>query len=158
MPVEDTVEAPMLARLTASERERVLASAHQVAYADGERLFDPGQPAEGCWIVHSGQIALDVPIPGRGDVVVQTVGPGDVVGWSWLLPPYRWHFGARAVGVTTTTKLDTGVLQVLAQEDPSFGYSLVLTLSQAMLQRLQATRARLLDLYRNPASNVEDRR
>jgi CRP/FNR family transcriptional regulator, cyclic AMP receptor protein len=95
-------------------------------------------------------VALDVFIPGRGLVVVQTLGKGDVLGWSWLVPPYRWHFGATATERTTATVLDTAQLHALAKQDPAFGYALATTLFAAMLQRLQATRARLLDLYRSP--------
>jgi CRP-like cAMP-binding protein len=71
-----------------------------------------------------------------------------VLGWSWLIPPYEWHFGAVAIRETSAAKLDTGQLRRLADADPHFGYALTLTLFQACAQRLQATRARLLDLYR----------
>ena len=105
---------------------------------------------EGCWLIHDGCVALDLAIPGRGEVVVQTLGPGDVLGWSWLIPPYEWHFGAVATRATAATKLDTAQLRRLADEDPQFGYALALTLFQACVQRLQATRSRLLDLYGSP--------
>lgn len=70
-----------------------------------------------------------------------------MLGWSWLTSPYRWHFGARALEPTSAILLDTGQLRTLAQQHPSFGYALAIRLLVVVLNRLQATRARLLDLY-----------
>jgi CRP/FNR family transcriptional regulator, cyclic AMP receptor protein len=141
---------PVLARLGAGELGRLSAAARRVRFSARERVFSEGQQAEGCWLIHDGRVALDVFIPGRGLVVVQTLGAGDVLGWSWLVPPYRWHFGASATEPTTATLLDTVELRALADVDPGFGYALSRTLFEMMLHRLQATRARLLDLYRSP--------
>ena len=140
----------IFADLSAEERELVSAAARPVRFGAGERVFREGAPARGCWLIHDGCVALDLMIPGRGQVVVQTLGHGDVLGWSWLLPPYQWHFGAVAVRPTTATQLDTDQLRTLAEQDPRFGYALTLSLFQACAQRLQTTRARLLDLYRSP--------
>ena len=140
----------VLADLSPAHRDLVDAAAVLVRFGARERLFHEGTRAEGCWLIHTGCVALDLSIPGRGEVVVQTLGPGDVLGWSWLIPPYEWHFGAITTRETTATKLDTGQLRRLAIEDPRFGYALALTLFQACVQRLQATRARLLDLYGSP--------
>lgn len=141
---------PVLSRLTPEQLARVRSSATTAHYAAGEQLFTEGEPAVGCWLIHTGRIALDVLVPGRGLVVVQTLGAGDILGWSWLVPPYRWQFGATAAEPTTATVLNTAQLRLLAEEDPRFGYALATTLFGAVLQRLQATRARLLDLYRSP--------
>jgi CRP/FNR family transcriptional regulator, cyclic AMP receptor protein len=140
----------IFADLSGAERELVSAAACPVRFGAGERLFREGTPAHGCWLIHDGCVALDLMVPGRGQVVVQTLGRGDVLGWSWLLPPYQWHFGAVALRPTTATQLDTDLLRTLAEQDPRFGYALTLSLFQACVQRLQATRARLLDLYRSP--------
>lgn len=140
----------IFAGLSAAERALVARAARAVRFGAGERLFHEGTPARGCWLIHDGCVALDLMVPGRGQVVVQTLGRGDVLGWSWLLPPYQWHFGAVAVRPTSATELDTDLLRTLADQDPRFGYALTLSLFQACVQRLQATRARLLDLYRSP--------
>jgi CRP/FNR family transcriptional regulator, cyclic AMP receptor protein len=152
MTEQDTelARSAIFGNLSAAELELVSAAARPVRFAAGERVFSEGNPARGCWLIHGGCIALDLMIPGRGRVVVQTLGPGDVLGWSWLLPPYEWHFGAAAVRPTTATELDTDQLRTLAEQDTRFGYVLALSLFQACVQRLQATRARLLDLYRSP--------
>lgn len=141
---------PVLGQLPAGALAQIAAAARTVTLARGERVFCEGEQAKGCWLLHDGRVALDIFIPGRGLVVVQTLGAGDVLGWSWLVPPYRWHFGATATERTTATALDTAQLHALAAEDPAFGFALATTLFAAMLQRLQATRGRLLDLYRSP--------
>lgn len=140
----------IFAGLTGAELELVASAARTVRFEAGQRVFHEGAPASGCWLIQDGCVALDLMVPGRGQIVVQTLGPGDVLGWSWLLPPYQWHFGAAAVRPTTATELDTAELRALAGQDPRFGYALTLSLFQACAQRLQATRARLLDLYRSP--------
>jgi CRP/FNR family transcriptional regulator, cyclic AMP receptor protein len=146
----DLARFGIFAGLSPAHLRLISAAALPGPFGPGERVFREGAPARGCWLIHSGCIALDLVVPGRGPVVVQTLGPGDVLGWSWLLPPYQWHFGAVAVRPTTMTELDTGQLRLLAEQDSQFGYALTLSLFQACAQRLQATRARLLDLYRSP--------
>ncbi|TNC24227.1 cyclic nucleotide-binding domain-containing protein [Amycolatopsis alkalitolerans] len=138
---------PAFARLTPAEQEVIAASAHEVRYHTGERMLTAGEPAESCWLIHSGQIALTCAVPGRGDVVIQTLGPGEIVGWSWLVPPYRWHFDATATEDTVATELTAERLRAVAAHDPAFGYSLTRALFELLAHRLQATRARLLDLY-----------
>jgi CRP-like cAMP-binding protein len=141
---------PLFAGLSGTELELIAPAARPVRLGARERLLREGDPARGCWLIHSGCIALDLAIPGRGQVVVQTLGRGDVLGWSWLVPPYRWQFGAVTVQPTTMTELDTEQLRALAEQDPRFGYTLMLALFESLAHRLQATRARLLDLYRIP--------
>jgi CRP/FNR family cyclic AMP-dependent transcriptional regulator len=141
---------PVLARLSPGDLAQIATAATTVRFAARDRVFAEGQQAEGCWLIHDGRVGLDTFVPGRGVVVVQTLGAGDVLGWSWLVPPYRWHFGAAALEPSTATELDTAQLRALADADPAFGYALATTLFTVMLDRLQATRARLLDLYRSP--------
>jgi CRP/FNR family transcriptional regulator, cyclic AMP receptor protein len=140
----------LLHRLTAAQRAKVASAAREVVFPARQRIFDEGQEASGCWLIRHGRVALDTVAPGRGAIVVQTLGPGDVLGWSWLVPPRRWHFGAVAVDEVHAVALDTTKLRALAEADPALGYPLALGLFDAVLQRLQSTRARLLDLYGSP--------
>jgi len=151
MTAEEPLTVPLLEQLPAAVRDRVLGMAREVGYAAGQRLFNADEHASGCWIIRAGRVAIDLPVPGHGDIVAQTLGPGDIVGWSWLIPPYRWQFGARALDPVTAVRLDTAGLKAMADEDFAFGYLLVLMLFQAVAHRLQATRARLLNLYGNPS-------
>ena len=148
--VETLAKFPLLGELTAVQRAKVATTAREVTFPARHRLFDEGGPADGCWLIQSGRVALDTVIPGRGAVIVQTLGPGDVLGWSWLVHPRRWHFGAVALDAVTAVELDTVQLRALAEADPALGYHLALRLFDALLQRLQSTRARLLDLYGSP--------
>ena len=141
--------ADVFDELTAGDRAALLGTSHEVSYEDGDRLFDEGGRAGYCWLIRHGRVALDTAVPGRGQVVVQTLGPGDLLGWSWLIPPYRWHFGARAVGAVHATAFDADELRSLADQDPRLGYALTRQLLGVVLDRLQSTRARLLDLYGN---------
>ena len=81
---------------------------------------------------------------------MQTIGAGDVLGWSWLVPPHHWHFGATATTAVTAVRLDTAALRGMGEDDPALGYQVALALMSALLSRLQSTRARLLDLYGSP--------
>ena len=136
--------------LSEAQRAAVAQTAEEVSYPAGTRLFSEGDEAVGCWLIRSGQIALDTYVPSRGPVVVQTLGRGDVLGWSWLVPPHYWHFTATATEPVTALRLDTTRLHELADRDPALGYPLALGLFEVLLDRLQNTRARLLDVYGSP--------
>jgi CRP/FNR family transcriptional regulator, cyclic AMP receptor protein len=142
-----------LATLRPSDLDLLARVGRIVAFPGGHRLFSEGQPAEHCWLIRSGQVVLDARVPGRGDVVIQALGPGDLLGWSWLVPPRRWHFGARTVAPTEAAEFDATALTELAEADPAFGYALARALFEAVLERLQSTRARVLDLYANPGAD-----
>jgi len=141
---------PVFDRLTVAQRALVAEVAREVTFTAGTRLFDEGQPASGCWLIRAGQVALETAVPGRGQVVVHTLGQGDVLGWSWLVPPHRWHFSATATGAVRAVQLETTRLLVLADADPALGYPLALGFFEILLGRLQSTRSRLLDLYGSP--------
>ena len=138
------------ARLSPAQRAEAAATARPVSYPEGIRLFDEGQDAKGCWLIQTGQVALQSDVPGRGPVTVHTLGPGDMLGWSWLVPPHHWHFTAVTRTPVSALVLDTAALRGLADRDPALGYPLLLGVLEAALSRLQATRWRLLDLYRSP--------
>ncbi|MCX2951460.1 cyclic nucleotide-binding domain-containing protein [Lentzea sp. NEAU-D7] len=142
---------PLLTKLSHTQRAAIAGVSRVETYAPRTRLFDEGGVADQCWVVVSGCVVVDALAPGRGRVAVQSVGPGELVGWSWLVPPYRWHFGATVVSPTRAVVVDTAALRNLADEDPAFGYQLSLILVDALLNRLQATRTRLLDLPSGPS-------
>ncbi|WP_062992240.1 Crp/Fnr family transcriptional regulator [Nocardia anaemiae] len=154
--VDELSEFAQLASLSPAELAALATCGRAVSYPPGHRLIAERQPAQQCWLIRRGRVVLDSPVPGRGDIVVQTLGSGDLLGWSWLVPPYRWHFGAVATEAVDAIEFDAAALTELAEADPKFGYALTLMLFEALLDRLQATRARLLDLYQNPAESCDD--
>ena len=139
-----------LAALDRTELATLARAGQDVCFRRGQRLIVEGRHADRCWLIDSGQVVLDAAVPGRGEVVVQTLGPGELLGWSWLVPPHRWQFGAIAAEPVRAIEFDAQQLVAMADADPRFGHALTLLLFGALLDRLQATRARLLDLYGNP--------
>ena len=95
-----------------------------MAFTAGERLFDEGGRADRFWLIEDGSIALDLRVPGRGDQIIETLAAGTVLGWSWLHPPYRWHFGAVARLATTAIEFDAPSVRRRCDADPAFGYAL----------------------------------
>jgi CRP-like cAMP-binding protein len=113
-------------------------------FAAGEYLFCQGDFANRFYLIETGKVVLEA-LDERGQpVVIEEVGPGKLVGWSWLFPPYIWHFDARAVEPTTALFFYGTILREYCAKDPSLGFELFKRMSQVMLERLQAARARLL--------------
>jgi hypothetical protein len=117
----------------------------------GYRLFIEDAPAGQFWLVRAGVVALDFHVPGRGDIVIERVGGDGVVGWSWMLPPYRWSLGAVVADECHAIEFDAvGVRQLIA-EDPDLGRELTGRFLAVTAERLRAARHRLVDLYAYPA-------
>lgn len=113
----------------------------------GQFLFREGADADRFYVVRHGLVALEVHRPAGGSVVVDTVGDGEVLGWSWLVPPHRWMFDARAIGETSLVSLDGLCLRGKCEGDPRLGYALLQRVCGVMFDRLMAARVRMLDLY-----------
>jgi CRP-like cAMP-binding protein len=127
--------------------ERLSYYAKRSMFRPGQRVFSEGGRADRFWIIRDGLVRLDTHLPGRDDATVETLGANAVLGWSWLFPPYTWHFGAVAVQQSLTVEFDgPGVLH-LCQQDPELGYELMRRFMPVVVDRLQATRTRLADLY-----------
>jgi len=116
-------------------------------FAAGARLFSEGEPAERFFLIREGAVALEVHAPGRGDLVVETLHEGDVVGWSWLFAPYRWQFAGRALAPTRVVSFDGACLRGKCEADHELGYQLMRRFAASLIDRLQATRLQLLDVY-----------
>ena len=114
----------------------------------GSYLFREGEDADQFFVVRSGRVALDVHVPGRITQIVSTVEAGEVVGWSWFVPPYRWFFDARAVTEVSAVSVDASCVRERCEADPALGFLLMQRVAQVMYQRLQATRLQMLDLYK----------
>ena len=115
----------------------------------GEPLFREGEAADTFYVIRSGRVALEMRLP-TGSVVLDTAEQGEVVGWSWLVAPYRWTFDARALEETGVVAFDGACLRGKCQSDPALGYALLQRVVHVMSDRLHSARVRLLDLYGRP--------
>ena len=138
---------PFFAGLDPKAVAVVAACATNVSFKTGEFLFREGQSADQFFVVRRGRVALQVHGPAAGTMVVDTADAGDVVGWSWLVPPYHWLFDARAVEPTGAVSFDGACLRDKCEQDPQLGYELMKLVTHVMFNRLVAARVRLLDLY-----------
>lgn len=118
-----------------------------VVFEPGTLIFREGEPAEAFYVLRYGQVGLVTHTPARGPIQVATLQQGDVLGWSWLMPPYRWHFDARSVTLVRAVKLHAECIRAACEEDHTLGYDLMKRFSNVMLNRLMATRVQVGDVY-----------
>ncbi|WP_308355502.1 MULTISPECIES: cyclic nucleotide-binding domain-containing protein [Streptomyces] len=105
--------------LPVAQRERLLAIGLEVTFPAGARLSDEGGEANWCWLLRTGEVALDVCVPGRHPAaVVETPGPGRLLGWSWAFPPFRWQRGARAKTLVVATEFPVADVLQRCTTDP----------------------------------------
>jgi CRP/FNR family transcriptional regulator, cyclic AMP receptor protein len=118
-----------------------------MTFGVGQPVMQAGFEAEHFYLVIRGHVSVEMFMPGKGIITLQTIGPGEVLGWSWFFPPYRWHFNANSRDITETVVFDARKLREYAAENHDFGYDLASRIAQVMLQRLQATRLRLVEYH-----------
>ena len=120
---------------------------HNVAFAPGELLAKEGTGADEFFAVRHGKVAVELFAPGAGTLTIQTVGEGEILGWSWILPPYRWLFDVRAVETTRAVHFDGTCLRTKCEELPAMGYEVMKRFAAVVSDTLLATRLQLLDVY-----------
>jgi CRP/FNR family transcriptional regulator, cyclic AMP receptor protein len=140
-------ESPVFAGLSPAQLELIAGCAVNERFAAGTRIFRDGDPAERFYLIRDGAIALEVDAPGRGALVIETLQPGEVVGWSWLFEPFRWQFDGRAVRDARVVGFDGSCLRGKCDADHELGYQLMRRFAATLIDRLQATRLQLLDVY-----------
>jgi CRP-like cAMP-binding protein len=145
----DTVlaDVPLLSGMSADELALLAGCASNVRFEAGDMLFREGDQADTFYVVRHGSVALETFVPARGGMTIETIEAGEVIGWSWLFPPYRWHFDARALSQVRATAIDGACLRGKCEDDPALGYDLMKRFAQVLIERLQWTRLRLLDVY-----------
>jgi len=144
-------EYPFLDELPDSWLNKLAEIGQPVTYEAGHRIFVEGQRAEHFWLIGEGLVRLDIDVPGRGSVLIEKLAPGSVLGWSWMFPPYRWHFDAAAERTTRAIQFHGSDVLRLCREDPAAGMDLMQRFVAVLVERLQATRTRLLDLSNTKA-------
>ena len=127
---------------------RLLADcAMQTRFAQGHIIFRQGETANRFYLIEQGKVALDSSANDEKPVTIDVIGEGDLLGWSWLFPPYVWHFSARAVEPTTAIFFYGTVLREYCERDQALGFELFKRMSEVMMRRLQSARGRLLAAY-----------
>jgi CRP-like cAMP-binding protein len=142
-------EHPFLKDLGGSHLATLVGCTANVKFEAGDFLFREGSPADRFFILRHGRVSLEIFVPGRGAVTIETAEPGDVVGWSWLFPPHQSRFDARALTLVRALSLDGTCLRGKCESDTALGYALIKRFAQLLIRRLEATREQLLDLYGN---------
>ena len=138
---------PFAQDLPAEHLELLVGCALNRVYQPGEYLIREGDPADYFFLIRQGKVLVEVAAPGSGDLPVQTLGDGEVLGWSWLIPPYRYRFNARALEFTRTLSLNGACLRDKCEEDYHLGYELMKRFNRVLVARLEAARLQMLDLY-----------
>ena len=141
-------EHPFLRGLDEKHLEFLTGCASNVRFKEQEFLFREGEEAAAAYLIRAGRVALEIEVPGRGATQIETVDAGEVLGFRWLFPPYRWQFDARAVEPVRAIALDGRCLRNKCEADHDFGYELVKRFLQQVYQRLEKTRFQALDVYR----------
>lgn len=121
--------------------------ASNVRFDPGEYVFREGEPANSFYLIRHGQVALELHDPRRGQLIIDTLNEDEILGWSWLFPPYKWVYSARAVILTRAIAMDGKCLREKCDSDPVLGYDLMKRFAVIMIDRLQATRLQVLNVY-----------
>jgi len=146
--IEDLIaQAPVFAGLTTAQLELIAGCGHNERVDAGAFLFREGAPAERFYLIRSGTVALEVHAPGRGQLRIETLDEGEVVGWSWLFSPYRWQLDARVLEPAALVEFDGACLRGKVETDNELGYLLMRRFAAVIVERLHATRLQLLDVY-----------
>jgi CRP-like cAMP-binding protein len=140
-------EHPFFAGAPVEEVKLIAGCARNHLFQAGEYLFREGGPADEFFLIRHGRVALEIAAPGRPPAVLETLGVGEFVGASWLIPPYRWSLDARAVELTRATGIDAVCLRGKCEADHDLGYAMMKRFLPALVKRLHTTRLQVLDVY-----------
>jgi len=140
-------EHPFIKGLEPHHVQLIVGCASNMRFDPGQFILREGEEANQFYIIRKGKVALEIFSPERGPIIIDTLVDGDVLGWSWLIPPYHWRFDARAVELTRAIALDGKCLRTKCEEDHHLAYELLKRFAAIMEQRLQATRLQLMDIY-----------
>jgi CRP/FNR family cyclic AMP-dependent transcriptional regulator len=135
---------PFLTAFTPDQAEALSLLATQVEFRRGETIFRQRETADGFYLIVKGEISLEYEVPEGKRVEIQRIGPGELLGLSWLFEPYRWEFSATAISDGMANFLGAADVRKQCDQDPKLGYKLMEAVARVLTQRLQATRHKLL--------------
>jgi CRP-like cAMP-binding protein len=136
---------PFLHGLSTSQFANLAQCTQQITLTADQFLGREREMARAFYLIQSGRVAIEVQKRGRAAVRVQVLGPGESVGWSWLVPPHRWQFDARVVDTVKALALEADTLRRQCEEDHELGYQLLKRLIAVIGRRLAATQRQVLD-------------
>ena len=155
--IEVTAEAlaghPFLYGMSRNHLAVLAEAASDVTFPARHRLFEDGGSASRFWLVQSGHVDLDLHVPGQGRTKIETIGMGELLGWSWLFPPYKWAFGAAAASPVEAFEFDGRAVRACCTSDPVLGYEVTRRLAHVVAKRLKATRIKLITASSQSASS-----
>jgi len=146
-PVDSLRSQPFAAGLTDDILQLIAGCASNAVFHAGDYLMREGAQASPFHLIRHGSVALEMHVPPRGALTFQTIGEGELLGTSWLVPPYRWMHDARAVTLVRTLAFDATCLRAKCEADPAVGYAVLKRFTAAMLQRLQQSRLQCAQLF-----------
>jgi len=140
-------EHPFFDGLDDASLEFITACAADERFDAGQKIFREGQPADKFYLVRHGTVNMEVRVPGRNAIILQTCKDGEVIGWSWIVPPFRWKWDARATSPTWLVSFDGTCLRGKLDSDPALGYAMYKRFTQVIAERLRNARLQILDIY-----------
>jgi CRP/FNR family cyclic AMP-dependent transcriptional regulator len=143
-------ENPVFQGLSEAHQKFIAGCASLAVFQAGDYIYREGQPADKFYLIRHGRVGLETDIPGSDPIIVDTLREGDPLGWSWLIPPYRTHFDARAIELTRVICFDAACLRRKMDEDQSFGYDVYKRMTPVIAARLAAARRQMMDFYARP--------
>ncbi len=138
---------PFFSDFPARYLELVVGCASNARFGAGDFIFREGEEAETFYLIREGHVSLQIASEHRSPLSILTLGQGDILGWSWLFPPYRWKFSARAIEATRAFAMDGQCLRNKAEEDHDLGYELLKRFSRIFETRLETMRLQLVNVY-----------
>ena len=150
IPIDLIANHPFFQTMERKHQELLAVHARRSKFLTGDLILKEGEAATTFYVIGHGTVALTAHTLRRGDISIQTIQDGDVLGWSWLYPPYQWHFDARAKTLVRAIAFDAKKMRDLVETDHELGYQLMRRFASVMLDRLHMARMQLLDVYRHP--------
>jgi len=140
-------EHPFLSGLSPEHLKLITGCASNVVFKAGQFIFREGEAADKFYLIRQGQVVVETFVPQKGPLVIRTRSEDDIFGWSWMVPPYKWHFDARAAELTRALAIDGKCLREKCERDHDLGYEIMKRFATVIAERLEATRLQLMDIY-----------
>ena len=138
---------PFLVGMNRTQLALLADCAMAVQFKKNQVIFCEGEPAKRFYLIETGKVILESSGEVGDPVVIDTIGAGDLLGWSWMFPPYTWHFTARAVEPTSAIFFYGTILREYCERDHLLGYQLLKRMTVVMNRRMQAARNKMLGIY-----------